>query len=339
MGSIVSCGLALGPPLGGVLISWIGWRAIFLVNVPLGILACLTVVRFVPFDQSGQSNQRFDTLGASILFVSLTCYALGMTWGQAQGFGQSQVVILLAAAGFGLSAFVWVESRVAQPIIDLALFADPLFDLNLIMGWLSFTILGGLFVLPFFLELVLGYSPKHTGLLLMVIPISMGLVAPWAGWLSDRYGSRGISLLGLLVLAVGCSAVSTINPHTGLLGYMARVIPIGLGMGLFQSPNNSAIMGGVPRHRLGLASGLVALSRTLGNTSGLPLMGAVFTAHVWATAPRPIHGNLSQASAEALSAGMRGAFRFGTLIGLLAVGLAVTAFWIDGKRRKLGAGE
>ncbi len=335
MGSVVSCGLALGPPLGGILISLVGWRAIFLVNVPLGLLAWMAVVQFVPSGAPTQPDQHFDIPGAIILFVSLACYALGMTWGQSQGFGQMQAWFLLAAAGLGLSVFVAVESRVTQPIIHLALFSDPVFDLNLMMGWLSFVILGGMFVLPFYLELVLGYTPKHTGLLLMVVPVSMGLVAPWAGGLSDRYGSRGISLAGLLILLTGCLALSTLGRDTGILGYMVRVVPIGLGMGLFQSPNNSAIMGGVSRQRLGVASGLLALSRTLGNTSGLPLMGAVFTARVWASAPGIIQDRFSQAPAEALVAGVRGAFRLGLFLAVLAVALAAAALWMERRRKRV----
>jgi EmrB/QacA subfamily drug resistance transporter len=334
LGSVVSCGLALGPPLGGMLISLVGWRTIFLVNVPLGLLAWMAVVRFVPSGPAVQANQHFDIPGAILLFASLTCYALGMTWGQAQGFGQIEVLGLLAIAGFGLWTFVVVENRVSHPIIDLGLFSDPIFNLNLLMGWLCFVILGGMFVLPFYLELVLGYTPKHTGLLLMVVPLSMGLVAPWAGGLSDRYGSRGISLVGLLILLAGCLALSTLDRSSGPLGYMVRVIPIGLGMGLFQAPNNSAIMSGVSRQRLGVTSGLLALSRTLGNTSGLPLMGAVFAARVWAAAPGTMKDNFSQAPAEALVAGVQAAFRLGALIGSVAVGLAAMAWWLERRRKR-----
>ena len=108
---------------------------------------------------------------------------------------------------------------------------------------------------------------------MMAVPLIMGSISPVAGTLSDRYGPRGISLCGLLILAGGCLSISTLDAQTTAWGYVLRLVPFGLGLGVFQSPNNSAIMGAVPRERLGVASGLLALSRTLGHTSGLPLVG------------------------------------------------------------------
>jgi MFS family permease len=190
-------------------------------------------------------------------------------------------------------------------------------------------------VQPFFLELAQGYSTQQAGLLMMTVPVSMGLVSPWAGWLSDRYGPRGISLLGLLLLAWGSFGVSTVSHDVSLWGYILRLAPVGLGMGLFQSPNNSAIMGQVPRHRLGVASGLLSLARTLGNTSGLPLISAVFSHAVLAAAHLPARAAITQAPPEALAAGLRGAYRVATMLALTAAGLALWAWYLD--RRRSGA--
>ncbi|MFH1036170.1 MAG: MFS transporter [Pseudomonadota bacterium] len=336
VGGIVATGLALGPPLGGLLIGFFGWRSVFLVNLPLGLLAWYLVVRCVPLAPPSQSGQHFDLAGACTLMASLVSYALGMTWGQLHGFDSLPSLGLLAFAGLCLAVFVAVELKLAQPMVDLTLFKDPLFSLNLLMGFLSFVQLGGVFVIPFFLELVQGYSTEQAGMLMMTVPVCMGLVSPWAGWLSDRYGSRGISLLGLLLLALGSYQVSTLEPGVSLLGYILRIMPVGLGMGLFQSPNNSAIMGRVPPHRVGVASGLLSLARTLGNTSGLPLMGAVFSHAVLAEAHLPARAAITQAPPEALAAGLRGAYRLATMLALAAAGLALWAWFLDRPRAGVG---
>ncbi len=336
VGGIVATGLALGPPLGGLLIGFFGWRSVFLVNLPLGALAWFLVVRYVPLSPPGQPGQHFDLAGAGVLMACLVSYALGMTWGQLHGFDAPLTLGLLGLAGLSLAAFVALELKLAQPMVDLTLFKDPLFSLNLLMGLLSFIQLGGVVVLPFFLELVQGYSTQQAGLVMMTVPVSMGLVSPWAGWLSDRYGSRGISLLGLLLLALGTHGVSTLRPGVSLAAYILHIMPVGLGMGLFQSPNNSAIMGRVPPHRVGVASGLLSLARTLGNTSGLPLMGAVFSHAVLASAHLPARAAITQAPREALAAGLRGAYRVATLLALIAAGLSLWAWFLD---RRPGAGD
>lgn len=332
MGGVVSLGLAAGPPLGGLLIALAGWRAVFWVNVPLGLIAWLVVMRMVPETGRPAGGQRFDPAGALILFATLICYALGMTLGQQVGFGQAGVVALLVLTAAGAVGFVRLQARLAQPMMDLSLFKNPLFGLNLLMGYLSFLLLGGSFVLPLYLEVVEHYSPEQTGLLMMVVPVCMGAVSPWAGSLSDRYGSRSISLVGMVVLALGCWALTTLHAGVSLMGYLLRVAPLGLGMGLFQSPNNSAIMGAAPRHRLGVASGLVALSRTLGNTSGVPLMGAFFAAQALALAGLPDHGDLLSAPPAALAGGVAGTFGVATAVALVGVGLAAAAVWLDRRR-------
>ncbi|MEW6266149.1 MAG: MFS transporter [Thermodesulfobacteriota bacterium] len=333
MGAIVSTGLALGPALGGLLIGYTGWRSIFLVNVPLGCLAGLFVWRFVPRTSPGRPGQRFDLPGAAIMMFTLLSYALGMTLAQGRGFDDVLVLGLLLAAGLGLGVFLKVEKRTDQPMIDLSLFRNTLFSLNLIMGFLVFVVLAISFILPFFLELVKGYSTEKVGLLMMATPICMGLVAPLAGTLADRFGSRGISLLGLLVIAGACFTISTLHAEVSGLGYVLRVMPLGLGMGLFQSPNNTAIMGAVPRERLGVASGLLVLTRALGNTTGLPLVGVLFTHQMLACGGLSTGVKITEAPAQALVCGLSRTI-LTTAVGILmATGLAATALWLDRRRR------
>lgn len=334
IGSTVSIGIAVGPPIGGLLIGLVGWRSIFLVNVPVGILTLYAINRFVP-SSTTRPGQRFDALGAAILFFTLASYALGMTLGQQQGFNQPLSMALLAVAAVGLALFLYVETRVRQPMIDLRLFRNVLFSLNLLMGFLVFITMAGMFIMPFFLELVKGFSTQTVGLLMMANPIAMGLVAPVAGSLSDRYGSRGISLVGLTLIIIGCLTVSTLNQEVTALGFVARLIPFGIGQGMFQSPNNNAIMSAAPRDRLGVASGLLALSRTLGQTTGLPMMGALFASLVLTFAGLPSGTDPSTAPPAALVAGINGTYRTAAFFILGALVLAAAALWIDSRRQRM----
>jgi EmrB/QacA subfamily drug resistance transporter len=332
IGGIVSAGLAFGPPIGGILIGLAGWRSIFLVNVPIGVIALFIVTRHVPLLPPVRHGQRFDLLGAGILLVTLVCYALAMTLGEQLGFNGAEVRVLLLVTVAGVSGFIMIERRVKQPMIEPVLFRNILFTLNLLMGFLVFISIAGVIIFPFFLELVKGYDTEQMGLLMMTVPISMGLFAPIAGAMSDRFGPRGISLIGLMVVVGGCLAISTLDKEVSALGYILRMVPLGMGLGIFQSPNNSAIMGAVPRERLGVASGLLALSRTLGQSTGVPLMGALFVTLVLRYGHMTPGGSLNDAPAEALVAGVAGTYRIAALLILGSTILAGVALWIEKRR-------
>lgn len=330
IGGIVSFGLAIGPALGGVLIGLAGWQSIFLINVPIGIIAGLVVALYVPAKERLKSEERFDSAGAIILLLTLASYSLGMTLGQRSSFANASVLALLGVAASGLMAFSAVEWRIRHPMVNPRMFSNILLSLNLLMGLMVFITLAGTVVLPFFLENVKGCSTQLTGLLMMTIPLSMGMVAPWAGALSDRYGSRGISLAGLFIMFGGCLAVSTLHENVSLTGYIVRIAPFGIGLGFFQSPNNSAVMGAVAAERLGIASGLLALSRNLGVASGLPLLSALFATQLMAASGlsgAPV--DVSNAHPAALVSGIELTYRVAAGVVLLALFVAAAACWID----------
>jgi MFS family permease len=216
------------------------------------------------------------------------------------------------------------------------MFRNSLFSINLLMGFLVFVVTAGFFILPFFLQLVKGYETEKVGLLMMTNPIVTGLIAPIAGTLSDRYGSRVISLIGLCLVVVGCLTLSTLNTSVNEIGFILRYLPVALGFGMFQSPNNNAIVSSAPRERMGVASGLLSLSRTLGQTTGLPLMGALFSALVLAFAGLPAGVDATTAPAQALVTGVNGTFRIAAVIVFISTLLAFAAMQIDSRRKKLG---
>lgn len=327
IGSVVSLGIALGPSIGGLLLGLVGWRSIFLVNVPIGLVATFLVARVVPSSQGQVVKQRFDLLGALLAVFILGSFSLGMTQGQRQGFGSSTSLGLLAVAALGLVCFLVVEARTQSPLLELRLFRNRQFSVSLLSGWLVYLVYGGsLLIAPFFLEFVKHYPTWKVGLLLAVPSVLSGLIAPIAGSLSDRFGSRPISLIGLVLMVSGCLAISTFDTQLTELGYVLRYALFGLGLGFFQSPNNSAVMGSVPRERLGIASGLLSLSRTSGATVGVPLLGAVFSALSGGLAS---DSGVVAAPPTAIVVGVQGTFHLAALILFVATATAAVAWRME----------
>ena len=159
-----------------------------------------------------------------------------------------RILALFGAAAALLTLFVFVERRVRYPMVDLGMFRNIQFSLNLTTGALTFVAIAAVvFLLPFYLELVLHLPVNRVGILMAIVPIVLSLLGPLSGSLSDRFGTRPVSVVGLVLLMIGYLTASTMNEATTPLGYVLRMLPIGLGMGVFQSPNNSAIMGAAPR--------------------------------------------------------------------------------------------
>jgi len=277
-------------------------------------------------------RQRFDYWGAFALFTSLLALLLALTLGQQLGFGDSRISLLLGVWLIFLIVFLVIETRTAQPMIDLRIFRNVLFSVNLVTGFLTFVAIAGVFILlPFYLEDVLNYSTQQVGFLLAVIPVGLGIFAPISGALSDRFGTRPITVLGLLTLLVGYVALIGLSTETTTWGYILRLIPLGIGMGIFQSPNNSAIMGAVPRERLGVASGLLSITRTLGQTVGIALLGALWASRVMVYTSGFLAGGATTAPGSAQVAGLHDTFVAVTI--LVLFGLALSVWGLVQERR------
>jgi EmrB/QacA subfamily drug resistance transporter len=285
IGLAVSAGIITGPTLGGYLTDAFSWHAIFLVNVPVGILALVMAWRFVPNIQP-PGGQQFDYGGATAFFISLMALLLGLTFGQQHGFSSPPILALLATWLVFLGIFIWIELRVSDPIIDLRLFRNHNFSVSLITGYIAFLLLqGALFLIPFYLENARGFSTLTAGLLLAVLPVTLGLTSPISGWLSDKVGVRVITIVGLLVMTIGYSMFLLLDAQTSMLAFVLILAPMGTGMGIFVSPNNSVIMGSVPPERLGIASGLLGITRTLGQVTGIAILSAIWESRVDVYAP------------------------------------------------------
>ena len=321
-GSIVSIGIVVGPTLGGILINSLSWNWIFFVNVPIGILGTFMVIRFVPAIKH-TGGQRFDVPGAITLFLGLLSFLFALTTGQRNGFDNWQVLVLSTFSLLLVLTFIYIELHSAHPMVDLRLFRNKQFSGSLMTGVITFIAISGtIFLMPFYLENVLGYDTRQVGLLLAVVPIVLGLVSPLSGVLSDKYGTRFISAIGLGILVFGYLALTTLETHTTSVGFVLRFLAVGVGMGVFQSPNNSSIMGTASRERLGIVSGILAVTRSLGQTTGIAMIATIWAGKVASTSGVYASTNVTNAPPEIQVTALQQTF---TIVAIL-----VSIAWIIG---------
>jgi EmrB/QacA subfamily drug resistance transporter len=305
-------GLTVGPSLGGWLTQTLGWRTVFYINVPVGTLALILSLVFIPKDSPVDSGQRFDLPGAVVFLAGLTALMLGLNKGAELGWGSPTVLGLLSAALLLLVVFILIERRSPAPMLDLSLFRIPLFSTSTACAVLNYIcIYSLLFLMPFYLIQGRGLNPAEAGLLLTAQPIIMAIAAPISGAFSDRLGSRLPGMLGMGALAGGLLLLSGIGPGTGLWLVALGLAVAGFGTGTFISPNTSALMGAAPRSRQGIASGVQAAARNFGMVLGIGLAGAIFTTH------------LGENTADALFKGIDMGFLVAA--GVAALGVVVSA--------------
>ncbi|MCL4458803.1 MAG: MFS transporter [Chloroflexi bacterium] len=278
--TIVATGATVGPTLGGLLIGWLGWRSIFYVNVPVGVIGTVMALLMLSEERisvlSGRPRLAFDLLGALTVAVSVLALLVALTNSQDSGWGSPSVSFLLVMFFVFLVAFLVIERHVQHPMVDLSLFRSRFFAAGNAAACLSYlAISANMFLMPFFLQLVLGYTPVQAGVLLTPVSLVIAVVAPLSGWLSDRLGARLLSSLGLAINCLALFSLSQLSISSGYGDVLARLTLLGLGQGMFQSPNNSAVMGSVPRERYGLASGFLSMMRNLGMVGGVAVSGTI----------------------------------------------------------------
>jgi EmrB/QacA subfamily drug resistance transporter len=329
LGTMSAIGTALGPSLGGVLIAAVGWRAIFLVNVPLGILTFVLARRYLPVDRKRATTDRagFDPAGTLLLALTLAAYALAMTIHHHDGyggFGPLNAALLLAAA-FGVGLFVRAEARAASPLIRLAMFRDSVLRASLAMSALVSTVIMATMVVgPFYLSRALGLDAARVGLVLSVGPLVVALTATPAGRVADRFGARRMTLAGLIGMAAGSAMLSMLPATLGIPGYIAPIVVVTAGYALFQTANNTAVMADVAADQRGVVSGMLNLSRNLGLVTGASVMGAVF-----ALASGSI--DIATAPPAAVATGMRITFAVAAMLIVVALAMAVSGKSATGK--------
>lgn len=317
LGTMSALGTTLGPPLGGILIGTLGWRAIFLVNAPLCVLNVLLAHRYLPADDHRPAAARlqFDGLGTVLLALTLAAYTLAMTVDRGR-FGALNMALLLGAVVMAC-LFIRAEAAAPSPLIEPTMFGDPVLSAALGMSALVATVMMATLVVgPFYLSRALGLDPGWVGIVMSAGPLVAALTGVPGGRLVDRFGAPSITVFGLIVMAAGCFGLSMVATSLGIFGYVAPIVVVTAGYALFQAANNTAIMTNIAQHRRGAIAGVLNLSRNMGLITGASVMGAIFAQASPGSA-------VTSAGPEAVTAGMRVTFAVATVLTVLAVVVAL----------------
>jgi EmrB/QacA subfamily drug resistance transporter len=317
LGAMSAVGTALGPSLGGSLIAACGWRSIFLVQVPFGLLALWLVARGLPAEPPPRRTTRAgsDPFGTLLLAGALIAYALAAT--DRGGPLGPRALLLHAVAALTALAFVQVERRVAAPLLRLSLFRDADLTAGLLRNLVvSTVVMATLVVGPFHLSRGLGLDAAGVGAVLSVGPLVAALAGIPAGRLVDRLGAAATGALGLAAMAGGATLLVLLPATLGVPGYAAPIVVLTAGYAGFQAANNTAVMAATPPEQRGVVSGVLNLSRNLGLVTGVAVLGAVFTAAAG--------GDVATAAPGAVARGMRVTFAVAAVLLGLALAGAIT---------------
>ncbi|MBW4082985.1 DHA2 family efflux MFS transporter permease subunit [Paenibacillus sp. S150] len=271
IGTFVSLGSIAGPSLGGIIVSTLGWEYIFWVNVPVGLVAIGLGWKVLPKDLI-RVKSKIDLPGSMLFAVFIVTLFAGLLLGQQLGYGDSRILSALAVAVGAFIAFLVVELRRSQPLLQLSLFKNPLFSLSILCAFLVF-VANFCFniIAPFYAQNMLNLSPFYAGFLLMLFPISMVIVAPLSGALSDKIGSEFLTFAGLIVMVIAQFGLARLHEGSAVALVGVWIAMLGIGSGLFGSPNNSLIMSTVPRTQLGSAGSVNSLVRNVGMVVGITI--------------------------------------------------------------------
>lgn len=270
-GTFVALGSMVGPPIGGVIVSVLSWQYIFLINVPIGILAFALAMKTLPKDNT-ESNEKLDIKGGFLFGMTMVLLFGGITFGKEIGYENKTIISALIISIILFILFIITQKRSVSPLLKLEIFNNPLFSLSIFCAFISFVAIScSNIILPFYLQYVMKLSPSVTGVLMMVSPIILAVVAPMSGHLSDKIGSEVLTFIGLLGTSLGLFLMSTLSQYSNLGFLIAFIAIMTLGNGMFQSPNNSLVMSTVDKKNLGIAGSINALVRNLGMVFGISL--------------------------------------------------------------------
>lgn len=275
--TIISVGVASGPVIGGLLIEQFNWQSIFFVNIPVSIVGLIISQRAL-VDDAKRSTQRFDLVGAFSLGASLVAILYALTEGQHVGFDLPMIQGLFSAGLLGLIFFVWWELRTPAPMIDMSFFKVRDFSIGLIQTYMiTLPQQFNYVLLPIFLQTVAGYDARTTGLTIIVVPIITTFLSSISGRLSDKYGPNWIAPIGVVIWTIGLVLMSGLSDKPSLWDVAARVAFIAVGITLFFTPINSSILGSLPKERSGIANGIMSVTRTMGQISGISIGALIWT--------------------------------------------------------------
>ena len=319
----INAGTITGYTLSGILIQFFTWRSIFLVNVPIGIFGTYWSRKRLKEISQPVHGEKFDIPGAITFSSSVTLLLLGLTLG---GLTDPLTMLLLGLSALLMGTFVAVEKRARFPVLDLSLFKIRLFTAGNIANLLSGLAFAALaFVMTLYFQIVRGYDPFHAGIYLIPLDATLILIGPISGSLSDRWGARGLSTLGLVMAGAGVFYLSTFSLTTDYLQMALGLMLVGLGIGLFRSPNASSVMGSVPSNKRGISSGVRSTIINTSIVASIPLVLSLMTADIPYDKLVNIIGNTNTLSGGQIISSEIGPFLSGLQHSLLVLSALILA--------------
>ncbi|MBI4333844.1 MAG: MFS transporter [Chloroflexi bacterium] len=323
----VAIGATSGPSIGGLIAGSLGWRAIFFLNVPIGligaILGHLVLQEKLVSTPPEKVSQRFDAMGAWLSALAIGAFLVGMSFGQEGNWSAPETLISLGIAAAAMAAFLWLETRRTYALVDLGLFKNSTFAFNNTARFVFFLALSANILLtPFFLQVVQGHSPSRAGLIIAPQSIVLGFFSPVAGWLTNRISSRTLAAGGMGLIGLSFFFLSRLDPSSSTTDILLPLLLLGAGYGIFQTPNNTAVMDSIPKEKYGIASGILSLGRQAGQAIGVAMASTIVLATIFpAVGKVSLHSLkrdstvLAQADAmNAFAAGITTAYLVGALL-------------------------
>ena len=313
--SIVGLGAIAGPAIGGFLVAWFNWQSVFFINVPAGCLVLalswFVLERGTTAGQYGRGqNTSFDWTGAAVSGVFLLILLLVVGNGNGLGWQSAPVIVGAVAVVLLLAFFIWWELRVRSPMLELRLFANRIFGMGAAAAWLSFFgSSAARFMMPFYLQRVLGYSPEQVGLMMIPAAVCMVILGPLSGRLSDRFGWQALTVGGSALTAAGAFVLAFgIQERSPVWFVIGTMMMQSSGTGLFNSPNNSSIISVVDRSRYGVVSALTQLIRNSANVVSVAVATTIVVSTMATYGVEPKLEAVNPEVATAFVAGLRWAF-------------------------------
>ncbi len=278
VGTAVASGLTAGPVIGGLIIESISWRAIFFINIPIGIVSSILAFRILRGTKGDIIRREpFDWKGAMLLTLGFSLFVYVISGAYDWGFASARTILLLITSIISIVWFFYVERRMDYPIFQTSLLKVRLFILPVISASILFiSLFTMVFLMPFYLVYPYGFSIEKAGYT-MVIPFAfLFFISPLSGHISDRIGSRILCTLGMLIMSIALFVLSQLTASHAYISVVLPLALVGIGTGIFISPNNSTIMSAIGQSHRGVASGTVAASRNLGMVLGVAMTGLIF---------------------------------------------------------------
>jgi EmrB/QacA subfamily drug resistance transporter len=284
--------LALGPIVGGGLVSSVGWPWIFLINVPLGLAAIALTLRYIP-ESRAPRPRRFDPVGQLLVTLLLGSVTYGIIEAPTAGWSSPAILAAFSAAAAALLGLALYEPHRDDPLVDMRFFRSVPFSSAIAISVASFAAFGGfLFLNTLYLQEVRGLSPVQAGLATVPMALVLVAISPLSGRIVGRRGPRLPLLIAGVCLVAACALLSGIEPGTSLESLIATYVVFGIGLGFVNAPITNAAVSGMPRAQAGVAAAIATTSRQFGQTLGVAVVGAIVASHGGA----PGQGNLSSAS-------------------------------------------